>query len=107
MTRTHRLLPLGFDVRNALPELGAAIRDARLARKLRQRDLALRAAVGVSTIKRIEAGDPRVAVGRVLEVLACLSPQFVEAVLAAAKADPSGDVLRRTKMGERVRPAAF
>lgn len=107
MTRTHRLLPLGFDARNALPELGAAIRDARLARKLRQRDLAMRAAVGVSTIKRIEAGDPRVAVGRVLEVLACLSPGFVEALIEAAKADPSGDVLRRTRMGERVRPAAF
>lgn len=98
---------MGFDARNALPEFGAAIRDARIARKLRQRDLALCAAVGVSTIKRIEAGDPRVAIGRVLEVLACLSPHFVQAVLAATKVDPTGDVLRRTKMGERVRIEAF
>ena len=47
----------------ALRNLGQSIRLARRRRRIRQRDLAARAGVSVSTLRALEAGDPGVSMG--------------------------------------------
>ena len=47
----------------ALRNLGQSIRLARRRRRIRQRDLAARAGVSVSTLRAMEAGDPGVSMG--------------------------------------------
>jgi transcriptional regulator with XRE-family HTH domain len=84
-----------------LTDLGRAIRDARLARRLRHQDLASRAGISVATLKRLERGDPTLAIGRVLEVLTALSPTLLADLVETVRADPAGDALRRKAMGER------
>ena len=46
-----------------LRNLGQSIRLARRRRRIRQRDLAARAGVSVSTLRAMEAGDPGVSMG--------------------------------------------
>lgn len=48
--------------------LGALVRQARLARRWKQRDLAERARVSEATVKRIEAGQVAVSLGAWLSV---------------------------------------
>ena len=91
----------------ALTDLGRAIRDARLARKLRHEDLASRAGISVATLKRLERGDPTLALGRFLEVLTTLSPPLLADLVRTVRADPTGDALRRKAMGERSRREDF
>lgn len=92
---------------DALAVLGREVRDARLARRLRHEDLASRAGISVATLKRLERGDPTLALGRFLEVLTALSPALLEGVLKAVREDPAGEALRRRAMGERSRPEDF
>jgi len=87
--------------------LGRDIRDARLARRLRLDDLAKRAGISVATLKRLEKGDPTLAIGIFLEVLTALSPSLLDGVVQAVRADATGDVLRRKAMGERSRREEF
>ena len=47
----------------ALRNLGHSIRLARRRRRVRQRDLAARVGVSVSTLRAMEAGDPGVSMG--------------------------------------------
>lgn len=54
--------------RHALETLAGQIKAARLSRRWTQAELAERAAISVPTLRRIEAGDPGVAVGTVLEI---------------------------------------
>lgn len=107
MSLRARPLPLSPETAETLAALGRAIRDARLARKLRHEDLATRAGISVATLKRLERGDPTLALGRFLEVLVTLSPILLQAVLAAVRNDPAGDALRRKAMGERSRREEF
>lgn len=57
-------------VLRAIQELGAAARQARLAAGEGQAAAAARLGVHVQTIGRIEAGEPGVAIGHVLGLLA-------------------------------------
>ena len=91
----------------ALTDLGRAIRDARLDRKLRHEDLASRAGISIATLKRLERGDPTLALGRFLEVLTALSPALLADLVKTVSADPTGDALRRKAMGERSRREEF
>lgn len=53
-------------------QLGAALRDARKARGLRQEDLALAAGVGRRFVGELEAGKPTVQLAGTLRVAAAL-----------------------------------
>ena len=107
MDTSPRPLPLSPEAAAALLMIGRDIRDARLARRLRHQDLAARAGISVRTLRRLEGGDPTIALGRFLEVLTALSPALTENVVQAVKADPTGDALRRRAMGSRSRREAF
>lgn len=107
MNSIPRSLPLSPETADALLALGRDIRDARLARKLRLNDLAKRAGISVATLKRLEKGDPTLAIGRFLEVLTALSPSLLDGVVKAVRADATGDALRRKAMGERSRREEF
>jgi transcriptional regulator with XRE-family HTH domain len=107
MNSSARPLPLSPETAEALVVLGREIRDARLARKLRLDDLSKRAGISVATLKRLEKGDPTLAIGRFLEVLTALSPSLLDGVVRAVRADATGDALRRKAMGERSRRDEF
>lgn len=53
-------------------QLGAALRDARKARGLRQEDLALAAGVGRRFVGELEAGKPTVQLAETLRVASAL-----------------------------------
>jgi transcriptional regulator with XRE-family HTH domain len=53
-------------------QLGIQVKRSRLARKLPQDLIAERARISLSTLKRIESGDPTVAMGSYLMVLLSL-----------------------------------
>lgn len=61
---------IGGNALNAIRELGAAARLARTAAGEGQAAVAARLGVHVQTIGRIEAGEPGVAIGHVLGLLA-------------------------------------
>lgn len=107
MNLRARPLPMSPETAEALTDLGRAVRDARLARKLRHEDLASRAGISVATLKRLERGDPTLAVGRFLEVLTVLSPSLLADLVKTVLADPTGDALRRKAMGARSRREDF
>jgi predicted transcriptional regulator len=68
--------PLPMPVQRTLKKLGEDLNRARRRRGLTQQALADRAAVGLSTIKRLEAGDPRMqlhVLARVLHLFGELS----------------------------------
>ena len=54
-------------------QLGSQVKRSRLARKITQELVAERSRISVSTMKRIENGDPSVALGSFLMVLHALS----------------------------------
>lgn len=56
-------LPPPFEARDALVEIGAGIRTARLRRRQTARDLAGRMGVSLRTLLKLERGDPGVAIG--------------------------------------------
>jgi len=107
MTPSARPLPMSPETAAALTDIGRAIRDARLARKLRHEDLASRAGISVATLKRLERGEPTLALGRFLEVLTALSPSLLANLVGTVRADPTGDALRRKAMGQRSRREDF
>lgn len=59
-------------VASALSNLGHRLAIARKARELTQEDLASAAGVGLSTLRKVEAGAQGVAVGNVLRILQAL-----------------------------------
>ena len=71
MTQGKRIsADIGGDTLQAIRELGAAARQARSAAGEGQATAAARLGVHVQTIGRIEAGEPGVAIGHVLGLLA-------------------------------------
>lgn len=71
MTQGKRIsADIGGDTLQAIRDLGAAARQARSAAGEGQAAAAARLGVHVQTIGRIEAGEPGVAIGHVLGLLA-------------------------------------
>ena len=58
--------------KSALTQLGRDLRAARLRRRMPAADLAVRAGTSLSTIVRLEKGDPGVGVGTFADVLVAL-----------------------------------
>ncbi len=70
MSQGKRISPdIGSDAVQAIKEMGAAIKGARLAVGEGQAAAAARLGVHVQTIGRIEAGEPGVAIGHVMGLL--------------------------------------
>lgn len=63
MATTPGKLPPPFEVGQALTEIGAGIRTARLRRRQSASDLADRMGVSLRTLLKLERGDPGVAIG--------------------------------------------
>jgi len=92
--------PVPSEVKVRLESLGARIRDARLHRKLRQIDLAVRAGVSRSTIEAIERGSADTAIGAFARVLWVMGLDREIDVVADAAIDQEGAALEY-KPGER------
>jgi len=58
--------------KSTLTQLGRDLRAARLRRRMPAADLAVRAGVSLSTVARLEKGDPGVGVGTLADVLVAL-----------------------------------
>lgn len=96
-------LPLSFPARRAIAKLGQDLSRARRRRQITQASLAERSGVSHATIKRLEAGDPRVsleALARVLFVLGELTR--LERLLDTGD-DELGLVLMDQALPKRVR----
>ena len=68
--KTTRILNIA--AQSELEKLAAHIQIARKRRKLTLSAIAERTGVAISTISRLESGDPRVALGTMLQVLSIL-----------------------------------
>jgi transcriptional regulator with XRE-family HTH domain len=55
-------------------KLGAALARLRLARGMKQEQMALRAGISRNTAYRMEKGDPGIAIGQVLRYLDAIAP---------------------------------
>ena len=70
MPRTNKSFhQLPAAVQSALPELGAAIRVARIRRRQSAQDFASRLGVTLPTLRKLERGDPGVAVATFVSAL--------------------------------------
>lgn len=90
--------PLPFPAGRALTQLGQDINFARRRRQFTQQSLAERAGVSASTIKRLEAGDPRMQ----LHVLARVLQVFGEIAKLESLLDTSKDELGLALMDEKL-----
>ena len=90
-------------VHGASHTLGQHIRAARQSRGWTMAEAAERSLISLATYKRIEAGDPAVASGLLLQVLfqMGLLHQLVDAVTPAS--DQLGEALRRDQAPKRIR----
>ena len=89
--------------REPLAQLGLSVRRARQARRWTIEETATRVMASPATIKRLEAGDPSVAVGTWANVLSQLA--LLDRVVAAASPsnDQLGEALRARETPKRVR----
>ena len=89
MTQGKRISAgIGEDALQAIRTLGAAARQARLGAGEGQAAAAARIGVHVQTIGRIEAGEPGVAVGHVLGLLASYGVRVVPEDGQAGRQEP-------------------
>lgn len=93
-------------VGNALAALGENIRLARIRRRLRMADLAGKVMVSVPTLRRVERGDPGVAIGVYLTALWALGMGSEVRRIAAPEADQSALALDLSQLPQRVRVGA-
>lgn len=85
-----------------LDRLGKALKKARVRRRLTQAQMADRAGIDRKTLGRLEQGDPGIALGSFLEVLAVLEADWPEQLLEPLEADAPGRVLSDARMPGRV-----
>lgn len=83
--------------------LGSNIGLARKKRKIRQEDMASRAAISVKTYRKIEKGDPGVAIGLYLAVLSIMDLDLPFSDLADPTKDKIGLALEKRALPERVK----
>jgi transcriptional regulator with XRE-family HTH domain len=95
-----------FPVAEALPKLGEMIRTARIRRRKKAADFAHRLDVSLPTLRKLEAGDPGVSLGKFVTALWLLDllPMMMEALDPAA--DKVGLTLDLARMPKRVRQSA-
>ncbi|MBK81992.1 MAG: hypothetical protein CMQ43_13875 [Gammaproteobacteria bacterium] len=88
----------------ALTGLGERLREARLRRNWTQEQLAEKAGLSESSVKKVEAGSSRIMVAAYLSVLDVLGqPTALDRVLAPGD-DTLGEALARSALRQRARP---
>lgn len=95
--------PLPVPAKWAIARLGADISKARRRRRLSQASLAQRSGISVATLKRLENGEPRVAVEAVARVLQVLGEIDRLAQLLGTEEDQVGLALMDEQLPKRVR----
>ena len=88
----------------ALTDLGARLREARLRRNWTQSQTAEKAGLSESSVKKVEAGSPRIMVAAYLTLLDVFgAPTAFDNVLAPGD-DTLGEALSRSNLRRRARP---
>lgn len=100
MGRTTPEMPLS--VQQALDKLGRDIRNARKRRRITTRVMADRAGISRPTLRRVEQGDPSVALGIYASVLFVLGMADHLEGLADVTRDTRGLELQQEELPERV-----
>src|SRR4030088_246207 len=96
---------LPYPVELALRELGSAIRVARLRRRQSAQDFASRLGVSLPTLRKLERGDPGVALATFGTALWLIGLLDRLRDLARPEADVLGNVLETSRLPRRVRKA--
>lgn len=90
----------------ALAALGQRLREARLRRNWTQEQTAAKAGLSDSSVKKVEAGSPRITMGAYLSLLDVFGmPTAFDAVMAPG-ADTLGEALGRKATRQRARQPA-
>lgn len=104
MPRTDKSFQqLPGNVQSALLELGKAIRVARVRRRQSARDFASRLGVTLPTLRKLERGDPGVAVATFVSALWLIGLLDRLRDLARPESDVLGNVLETSRLPRRVR----
>lgn len=90
-------------MRRRLKTLGDDIRTARRKRRMSQADLASRIGVSTGTVKRLEAGDPGVAIGTLAMTLLAYGKVDRLTNLLPEEADDIGLWIDRENLPQRIR----
>lgn len=88
---------------NQMSQLGSNIKLARLRRKIRQEDMARRVAISVKTYRKIENGDPSIAIGLYLSALYMMGLNDEFSLIAAPGSDRIGIAMEKRDLPMRVR----
>jgi DNA-binding XRE family transcriptional regulator len=96
---------LPLPVRQSIRELGENIRIARQRRRQTQAEFAARMMVSVPTVRRLEKGDPAVALAVYYTALWALGLISEARGMAKPEKDQPGNVLDLERLPERVRHA--
>lgn len=90
-------------IQSVVSELGQSIAVARTRRRLREEDLATRAGISRTTLRRIEAGELGTGIGAYAAVLWALGLERQLAAVASPATDVEGQTLEAARRGTRVR----
>lgn len=90
-------------VADSVAKLGQDIATARVRRQLREEDLARKAGITRTTLRRVEAGALGTGIGAYVAVLWALGLHGDLAAVATPERDLEGQTLEAARRGERVR----
>lgn len=102
MKRTQKNL-LSTDLSRQLSDLGYVLAQSRIARKIPQSEVAVRANISRNTISRIENGDAGVAIGQILRYLDAVRPGATLADVMT-KEDNAVQAVESLRRPRRARP---
>lgn len=88
-----------------MENLGEHIRLARMRRRIRQDDMAKRICIAIKTYRKIEKGDPSIAIGLYLSALYMLGLHADFSLLASPERDRIGLMQEEMRLPKRIRLA--
>jgi len=88
----------------ALTALGERLREARLRRNWTQQQTAEKSGLSESSIKKVEAGSPRIMIAAYLSVLDVFGQATAFDAVLAPGDDTLGEALARSALRQRARP---